>query len=157
LTFIAISLSLFSLSLCRDSKALPLQKEEELLESEKSKKPVHVNYKLPDGNIIEVGMERFNAPEVLFNPELIGEEYPGIHETITNSIQKVLSLSSTLAHPRASVLICFASLLQVDVDLRNVLYQNIVLSGGSTLFPGAYMIVLFVLSLLSASCARVRC
>lgn len=66
-----------------------LQKEEELLESEKSKKPVHVNYKLPDGNVIEVGMERFNAPEVLFNPELIGEEYPGIHETITNSIQKV--------------------------------------------------------------------
>jgi len=88
------------------------KKEEELLESEKSKKPVHVNYKLPDGNVIEVGMERFNAPEVLFNPELIGEEYPGIHETITNSIQKV------------------------DVDLRKVLYQNIVLSGGSTLFPG---------------------
>lgn len=79
--------------------SITLQKEEELLESEKSKKPVHVNYKLPDGNIIEVGMERFQAPEVLFNPELSGEEYPGIHETLTNSIQKVHTSFPFLGEP----------------------------------------------------------
>jgi len=88
------------------------KKEEEMLELQKSKKPTHITYKLPDGNTIEVGMERFIAPEVLFRPDLIGEEYPGIHEAINNSIQKA------------------------DVDLRSVLYQNIVLSGGSTLFQG---------------------
>ena len=25
-------------------------------------------------------MERFLAPEILFNPELIGQEHPGIHQ-----------------------------------------------------------------------------
>jgi len=87
-------------------------KEEELLESEKSGKPVSHKYKLPDGNLIDVGAERFRAPEILFNPQLIGEEYTGVHECLVNSIQRV------------------------DLDLRKTLYSNIVLSGGSTLFPG---------------------
>eukprot|EP01118_Nematostelium_gracile_P017648 TRINITY_DN7612_c0_g1_i1.p1 TRINITY_DN7612_c0_g1~~TRINITY_DN7612_c0_g1_i1.p1 ORF type:complete len:382 (+),score=106.49 TRINITY_DN7612_c0_g1_i1:76-1221(+) len=87
-------------------------KEEELLESEKSTKPATHKYKLPDGNIIEIGPERFRAPEILFHPELIGEEYPGIHECLVNAIQRS------------------------DLDLRKTLYGNIVLSGGSTLFPG---------------------
>ncbi len=39
--------------------------------------------------LVQVGAERFRAPEVLYNPDLIGEEYPGIHETLVNSIQKV--------------------------------------------------------------------
>jgi centractin len=88
------------------------QREEDLIESEKTNKPIIVQYKLPDGSVIEIGPERFRAPEVLFNPELIGEEYSGIHETISHAIQKV------------------------DIDLRKVLYSNIVLSGGSTMFPG---------------------
>jgi centractin len=27
-----------------------------------------------------LGTERFLAPEILFNPELIGQEYPGVHQ-----------------------------------------------------------------------------
>jgi centractin len=88
------------------------QKEEELLESEKSSKAVQFSYKLPDGNVIEIGPERFRAPELLFQPDIIGEEYPGIHECLVNSIQKC------------------------DIDMRKTLYGNILLSGGSTLFPG---------------------
>jgi len=87
-------------------------KEEELVESEKTTKPVQVTYKLPDGSTIEIGPERFRAPEVLFNPELIGEEYEGIHQALVHSIQKT------------------------DMDLRKVLYSNIVLAGGSTLYAG---------------------
>ena len=30
-------------------------------------------YELPDGQIITVGNERFRCPEVLFQPDLIGE------------------------------------------------------------------------------------
>lgn len=85
-------------------------KEEELLES--NNKPATHKYKLPDGNIIEIGPERFRAPEILFHPEFIGEEYSGVHECLVNSIQRS------------------------DLDLRKTLYSNIVLSGGSTLFPG---------------------
>jgi centractin len=60
--------------------------------------------------IFQIGPARFRAPEVLFRPDLIGEEYEGLHEVLLYAIQKS------------------------DMDLRKVLYQNIVLSGGSTLF-----------------------
>lgn len=60
----------------------------------------------------QIGPARFRAPEVLFRPDLLGEECEGIHEVLIYSIQKS------------------------DLDLRKILYQNIVLSGGSTLFKG---------------------
>ncbi|KAI8977572.1 protein ACT-4, isoform b [Mycotypha africana] len=68
-------------------------------------------YELPDGRHFTVGNERFQAPEVLFQPSLLGLEGPGIHETIYNSI------------------------MGCDVDIRKDLNYNIVLSGGNTLFP----------------------
>lgn len=70
------------------------------------------SYELPDGQIVTIGAERFRCPEVLFQPSLIGMEAPGIHETTYNSIMKC------------------------DVDIRKDLYGNIVMSGGSTMFPG---------------------
>ncbi|KAF9363796.1 Actin-2 [Mortierella sp. NVP85] len=70
------------------------------------------DFMLPDGNIIKLGAERFRAPEILFNPELIGQEYPGIHQVVADSISRS------------------------DMDLRKSLYSNIVLSGGSTLCRG---------------------
>jgi actin-related protein len=69
-------------------------------------------YELPDGNVITVGNERFRCPEVLFQPSFIGKEAGGIHDTIFHSIMKT------------------------DVDIRRALYSNIVLSGGTTMFPG---------------------
>eukprot|EP00096_Caligus_rogercresseyi_P004910 TRINITY_DN1954_c0_g1_i4.p1 TRINITY_DN1954_c0_g1~~TRINITY_DN1954_c0_g1_i4.p1 ORF type:complete len:313 (+),score=94.34 TRINITY_DN1954_c0_g1_i4:109-1047(+) len=69
-------------------------------------------YSLPDGSTLEIGPARFRAPEVLFRPDLIGEECEGLHETLVFSI------------------------IKSDMDLRKVLFQNIVLSGGSTLFKG---------------------
>jgi actin-related protein len=69
-------------------------------------------YELPDGNIITVGSERFRCPEVLFQPTLIGKESSGVHETTFHSIMKC------------------------DVDIRKDLYANVVLSGGTTMFPG---------------------
>jgi len=82
------------------------------LQKEESIDTDKVAYVLPDGNTLEVGQARFRAPEVLFKPDLIGEECEGIHEVLMYSIQKS------------------------DMDLRKMLYQNIVLSGGSTLFKG---------------------
>ncbi|CAK8689184.1 beta-centractin-like [Clavelina lepadiformis] len=69
-------------------------------------------YPLPDGSSIEIGPAKFRAPEVLFQPDLIGEECQGIHEVLSDSIQKC------------------------DMDLRRTLYQNIVLAGGTTLLKG---------------------
>ena len=39
-------------------------------------------YVLPDGQRIELGMSRFKAPELLFNPNVIGSEDDGIHKTL---------------------------------------------------------------------------
>ncbi|TGZ78861.1 Actin/actin-like protein [Ascodesmis nigricans] len=69
-------------------------------------------YVLPDGRTLELGAERFRAPEILFDPEIIGLEYPGIHQILVDAINRT------------------------DLDLRRSLFGNIVLSGGSTLTKG---------------------
>jgi len=69
-------------------------------------------YELPDGQVITIGAERFRCAEVLFQPNLIGKESDGIHKLTYNSIMKC------------------------DIDIRRDLYTNLVLSGGSTMFPG---------------------
>jgi len=70
------------------------------------------SYELPDGNVIVIGNERFRCPEVLFQPSFIGKEASGIHNCT------------------------FQTIMKCDVDIRKDLYANIVLSGGTTMFPG---------------------
>lgn len=43
-------------------------------------------YRMPDGTILKLGSERSKAPEILFKPELIGLEYPGVHEMVVSCI-----------------------------------------------------------------------
>ncbi|XP_075695770.1 actin, cytoplasmic-like [Rhinoderma darwinii] len=69
-------------------------------------------YCLPDGNTVSLGSQLFRAPEILFAPANIGIEAPGMHELLYRSIMKC------------------------PIDVRKDLYNNIVLSGGTTLFPG---------------------
>ncbi|XP_008417680.1 actin, cytoskeletal 3-like isoform X1 [Poecilia reticulata] len=69
-------------------------------------------YRLPDGREVQICSERFRCPEVLFQPDLVGNESAGLHENICSSIMKC------------------------DIDIRTELYSNILLSGGSTMFPG---------------------
>nr|POF01285.1 actin-like protein [Quercus suber] len=71
-----------------------------------------VEYALPDGHKLKVGAERFRAPEILFDPELIGLEWPGLHQIVVDAINRT------------------------DMDLRKSLFGNIVLSGGSTMIKG---------------------
>lgn len=42
----------------------------------------------------QLGTERFLAPEILFNPEIIGQEHPGVHQVSalsTHILRLVLS------------------------------------------------------------------
>jgi len=70
------------------------------------------SYTLPDGRVIRVGSERFEAPECLFQPHLVDCDQPGIAEFLFNTIQAA------------------------DVDVRSSLFKAIVLSGGSSMYPG---------------------
>ena len=53
------------------------------------KETTYYNYihKLPDGRKIKISGEKFEAPEILFNPYLIQNESCGIHEMLYNSIK----------------------------------------------------------------------
>merc|ERR1712173_301510 len=62
--------------------------------------------------VITIGNERFRTPECLWNPSTIGLEDEGIHK------------------------LTYTSIMKCDVDIRKDLYSNIVLSGGTTMFPG---------------------
>ena len=42
--------------------------------------------KLPDGRKIRISCEKFEAPEILFQPHLVQNEMPGVHEMLYNSI-----------------------------------------------------------------------
>ena len=46
-----------------------------------------LSFQLPDGRLIKVGGERFEAPEALFQPHLINVESCGIAELLFNTIQ----------------------------------------------------------------------
>lgn len=69
-------------------------------------------YTLPDGRVITVGAERFEAPEALFTPSLVDCEQSGMSDMVFEVINKA------------------------DIDLRPELYKSIVLSGGTTMYPG---------------------
>ncbi|CAA7265160.1 unnamed protein product [Cyclocybe aegerita] len=70
------------------------------------------SYTLPDGRVIKVGPERYEAPECMFQPHLVDVEQPGVAEMLFQTIQAAA------------------------VDIRSDLYKHIVLSGGSSMYPG---------------------
>ncbi|XP_063003353.1 actin-like protein 9 [Elgaria multicarinata webbii] len=77
------------------------------------KREYMVDYQLPDGQVITLGKERFQCPEMLFNPpQMPGLTLLGIHGMAEKSLRKV---------PEES---------------RKEMYKNILLCGGSSLFKG---------------------
>ena len=69
-------------------------------------------FQLPDGRVVKLSGERFEAPEALFQPHLINIEGVGVAELLFNTIQAA------------------------DIDTRPEFYKHIVLSGGTTMYPG---------------------
>ncbi|CAI2387851.1 unnamed protein product [Moneuplotes crassus] len=70
------------------------------------------NYVLPDRTICKYSVPRFKCPEMMFQPSLGGRDIEGVHQLTYNCI------------------------MNCDLDVRKDLYNNIILSGGTTMFPG---------------------
>ncbi|KAF8280034.1 actin [Trypanosoma cruzi] len=69
-------------------------------------------HRLPDGTELTLGYELLQAPEVLFNPALLGKEHPGLAGIVSNAVRVA------------------------DIELRTELCEHIYLTGGSTLLSG---------------------
>ncbi|XP_014938337.2 actin-related protein T2 [Acinonyx jubatus] len=83
-------------------------------EKELSRRPEEIlrEYKLPDGNIMRIGDQLYQAPEALFAPDQLGIQNPGLSKMVSCSVTKC------------------------DADIQKSLFGEIVLSGGTTLFQG---------------------
>ncbi|XP_003797068.1 actin-related protein T1-like [Otolemur garnettii] len=88
---------------------IALEPEKELY---KKPKEVFREYRLPDGNVIHLGHPLYQAPEILFAPDQLGIQSPGLSKMVTSSIMKC------------------------STDIQKNLFGEIVLCGGTTLFPG---------------------
>jgi len=80
--------------------------------TEGSGNEVAKDFEMPDGQVISVGKPRWNAPECLFDPSMIGVEQDGIARLVKTTVD------------------C------CDMDVRRDMYENIVLSGGTTMYKG---------------------
>ncbi|MDH5402417.1 MAG: hypothetical protein OEZ01_04990 [Candidatus Heimdallarchaeota archaeon] len=85
---------------------------DETINSEEKMRNISTTYNLPDGNEVHFSFERIKAPEVLFNPNLIGLECTNIIIAINDAIQGC------------------------DEHIQEILYQNIMLCGGTSLISG---------------------
>jgi actin beta/gamma 1 len=87
-------------------------------------------YQLPDGFVITIGNELFRCPEALFQPSLMGQ---GSTLTVPpiNYMARSIPIPPTGIHETA-----YNSIMKCDADIHKDLFGNVLLSGGSTMFPG---------------------
>jgi len=89
--------------------ALNYDEEMKAFENDKTKE---TTYELPDGKVITFGNQQIRCPEVLFRPSMIGKDFASVDKMVYNGINNC------------------------DIDVRRTLYENILLSGGSTMYAG---------------------
>lgn len=103
-----------SLSTSSDRDYVRMMKEELCYVSKDpaTEQAEHRDFTLPDGRVIGLGDERWRIPEALFQPQMVGlETGSGLGGLVWETVQKC------------------------EIDVRGSMLSNIVLSGGSTLYP----------------------
>ncbi len=91
------------------------------------------SFTLPDGRVITMGRERFEAPEALFTPALVDVE---VTKQKQNNRRNVFFLNPFVLQSMGMADLLFKTIQSADIDLRSDFYKHIVLSGGSSMYPG---------------------
>ncbi|CAG8472502.1 4464_t:CDS:2 [Cetraspora pellucida] len=80
------------------------------------------SFEFPDGFNTSFGVQRFDVPEILFNPPkfIIQPDRPSFDTKSLLGVNQMI----------------YNSVLACDIDLRPLLLNNIILTGGTTLLPG---------------------
>jgi len=68
-------------------------------------------FEMPDGTVVTVSNQQIRCPELMFKPSLDGKEMMGLHELTKKTVH------------------------DCDLDVRKDLLANVVMSGGTTMFP----------------------
>ncbi|CAI2164609.1 1702_t:CDS:10 [Funneliformis geosporum] len=79
-------------------------------------------FEFPDGFNTSIGALRFNIPEILFDPKFIPQPQDGPHFDTT----------ALMGIPQ----MIYLSINNCDIDVRTNLWNNIILTGATTLLPG---------------------
>ncbi|GBE61055.1 actin II [Babesia ovata] len=89
-----------------------LDYENELKMAEKQPEQYSKRFTLPDGSVIATGTASFRCPEMLFSPEVAGSSAPKLADVVYYSVRSC------------------------EPEMHKTMFSNILLTGGSSLFPG---------------------
>ncbi|MGH0153828.1 UNVERIFIED_CONTAM: hypothetical protein FKN15_056938 [Acipenser sinensis] len=95
-----------------DESELEPEFSEDHTEVEKPANPVQPMFNLAEYHQLFLGTERLRAPEIIFQPSMIGEEQAGIVETVQYVLDR---------YPK---------------EQQGKLVQNVLLTGGNLMYPG---------------------
>lgn len=99
-----------------------------------------ITYELPDKTVVAMGTERFSVPEQYFRSAATtssGSRSPPDGSAATTSVVKELE-TERVVHARGGIalpeFVCEVGGMTTEAELRKELFQNIVLTGGSSCF-----------------------
>lgn len=81
------------------------------------------DFALEDGSKVTLSQERFYCPELFFNPQLSNSQSNDADHVSLATSQGLIQIISDVVE-------------KVDEDMKQMMYENIYLSGGSSMFPG---------------------